>query len=250
MNPVLREIQRQFMQGVLYGDGVPGLLPPAAISIYANNARVNFTQTLALAYPAIRRLVGDDYFRQCAREFQRIQPSRSGDLQHVGKNFAGHLAALHGAGTFSYLADVARLEWAYQEALIETEFVPLDLSRLAQVEPQQYLDLRFCLQPSARLVESAFPILAIWAANVVDGATDDERIDLNAGADRLLLVRAFNHVRIHRLSSGELTFLRRLRVRERFGAAVACAADADSGFDPAASLRRFVALHTIVDFHL
>lgn len=247
---MLREIQRQFMRGILYGDSVPGLLPPAAVSIYANNARVNFTQTLKLTYPAIWGLVGEDYFRQCAREFHKRHPSGSGDLQHVGKDFSDYMATLHGADEFRYLADVARLEWAYQEALIESEFVPLDLSRLAQVEPRNYLDLRFRLQPSARLVESAFPILAIWEANVADESAQEDRVDLNAGADRLLLIRTFDDVRIHRLTAGELTFLTRLRIRETFGEAVESAIDADPVFDPGDSLKRFVALRAIVDFHL
>ena len=247
---MLREIQRQFMRGILHGDSVPGLLPPAAASIYANNARVNFTQTLKLTYPAIWRLVGEGYFRQCAREFQKRHPSRSGDLQHVGKDFSDYMATLHGADEFSYLADVARLEWAYQEALIESEFVPLDLNRLAQVDPRNYLDLRFRLQPSTRLVESAFPILAMWEANVADASAQEDRIDLNAGADRLLLVRTFDDVWIHRLTAGELTFLTRLRARDRFGAAVESAIDADPAFDPSASLKNFVALRAIVDFYL
>jgi len=249
VNTVLREIQRRFMQGILHGESVAGLLPPAAVSIYANNARVNFTQTLKLTYPAIWRLVGEDYFRQCAHAFQQSHPSASGDLQHVGRDFPDFLRTLHGAGEFTYLADVARLEWAYQEALIEAEFGALDLTRLMQVAPQDYLQLQFHLQPSVRLLASAFPILAIWEANVGD-ESGDERIDLGAGGDRLLLVRAFNGIRIHRLAVGELAFLARLGVGDAFAAAVDFASNADPQFDPGAALKKFVALHAIVDFHL
>ena len=237
------------MRGVLDGQSAAGVTPPAALSIYANNARVGFTQTLKRAYPATLRLVGEDYFRQCAREFQRLHPSRSGDLQHVGEGFGDYLMERHGADEFSYLADVARLEWAYQEALIEAERAPLDIARLADVEARDYLNLRFCLQPSSRLVESVFPILAIWQANVGDEPGED-RIELTGGADRLLLIRIFQGVRIHRLTAGEFTFLTRLLARDAFGAAVEAASDADSSFDPGASLQRFVALRAIVDFYL
>lgn len=237
------------MQGILHGEAVPGLLPATAISIYANNARANFTHTLKLTYPAVSRLVGEDYFRQCARRFHTMHPSRSGDLQHVGRGFADFLETVHGADAFNYLAAVAQLEWAYQEALIEAELGALDLNRLTQVQPRDYLKLRFGLQPSVRLLESAFPILAIWEANVGGESTED-RIDLRAGGDRLLLVRAFRGVRIHRLALGELVFLTRLRARDVFGAAVEASTEADPAFDPAAALRKFVALHTIVDFHL
>jgi hypothetical protein len=237
------------MRGILEGAAVPGVVPPAAVSIYANNARVNFVQTLRLTYPAIWRLVGEDYFRQCAREFQRLHPSRSGDLQHVGEGFAGFLETLHGGGAYRYLPAVARLEWAYQEALIESELAPLDLNRLAQVEPHDYLALRFRLQPSARLVESAFPILAIWKANVVEGQAQEYRIDLDAGADRLLVVRGSEEVKIRTLTVGELAFLIRLLAGDSFAAAVESACDANSEFDPGAALNRLVALRAIVDFY-
>ena len=123
------------------------------------------------------------------------------------------------------------------------------MNRLAGVEPQHYLDLRFRLQASTRLLESSFPILAIWQANLAD-EPGEKRIDLTAGADRLLLVRAFRGVRIHRLNRGELAFLTRLLAREAFGPAVASASAADPSFDASASLQKFVALHIIVDFYL
>ena len=80
--------------------------------------------------------------------------------------------------------------------------------------------------------------------------TSISRLPFAAGADRLLLVRTFDDVRIHRLTAGELTFLTRLRTRERFGAAVESAIDADPAFDPGASLKNFVTLRAIVDFYL
>src|SRR5271154_2956773 len=85
---VLRGLQEQFMHGLFENQAVPGISPPAALATYANNARVNFTETLKRTYPAVSRLVGEDYFRQCAREYRRRYPSRSGDLQHVGVRFS------------------------------------------------------------------------------------------------------------------------------------------------------------------
>jgi hypothetical protein len=249
VNIVLRELQRQFMQGILHGASVPGVLPPAALSIYANNARVSFIATLKLTYPAIWRLVGEEYFHQCAREFQKQHPSRSGDLQYVGEEFANYLETLHGHDAYRYLSAVARLEWAYQEALIESVLAPIDLDRLATVAPDKYSALRFRLQPSARLLQSAFPILAIWRANVIEDPAQVDRIDLDAGPDRLLVLRGFHEVRIHTLTVGELAFLTRLLAGDPFVAAVESACAADSTFDPGAALQRFVALRAMVDFY-
>jgi hypothetical protein len=157
---MLRELQRHFMRAVLDGGAAAGLLPAERVAIYANNARIAFTETLIRTYPAVLRLVGEPYFRQCAREYQTTHPSSSGDLQHVGERFPAYLTHRHGDDQFSYLADVARLEWAYQEALLEAEEAPMDVKRLAAVDPDRYSDLRLRLQDSARLVSSNFPIFA------------------------------------------------------------------------------------------
>ncbi len=123
--PTLPELQRDFMQAVLEGSCTPLLgeivagdrAPSQRLAIYANNAETNFIESLRLSFPAIRRLVGDAYFTQCAREYRAQHPSRSGDLQHVGAAFPDYWADRHGRDEFRYLADIARLEWLYQEAL-------------------------------------------------------------------------------------------------------------------------------------
>ena len=249
---MLRELQEQFMHGLFENQAVPGISPPAALATYANNARVNFTETLQRTYPAIWRLVGEDYFRQCAREYRRRYPSRSGDLQHVGRHFGEYLSSLHRADEFSYLADVARLEWAYQEALTERELPSLDVSRLTAVEADKYGDLRFRLQPSARLVESAFPILAIWRANTGEGddASPELVIDLTRGADSLLVLQIAGEVRVYRLAIGEAALLQALKALDPFASAVEAAGELDPEFDPSASMQKWVALGAIVDFSL
>jgi hypothetical protein len=110
--PSLRELQSGVMHALLDGemdDAAPlivarGIAPEHALSVYANNARTNFVESLILSFPAIRRLVGEDYFRQCARGFHARHPSRSGDLQPAGERFAQYLAELHGEDEFRYLS--------------------------------------------------------------------------------------------------------------------------------------------------
>ncbi|HEY0802459.1 MAG TPA: hypothetical protein VGD54_16585, partial [Steroidobacteraceae bacterium] len=152
---------------------------------------------------------------------------------------------------FSYLADVALLEWAYQEALTEAELPPLDMTRFAAIEPRRYADLRFRMQPSARLVESSFPLLTIWQANSVasDPVTQD-LIDLDAGAERLLLVRTLNEVRIRRLELDEYALLSGFRAHMAFEPIIESVSDLYPAFDPGASLQKWLALHVIVDFYL
>jgi hypothetical protein len=200
---------------------------------------------LALTYPALMRLVGEEYFRQCARAYMRGHPSRSGDLNAAGADFPQFMADLHGTGGLRYLVDIADLEWAHQESQHAAAHAPLDLARLRSVPAEQYQQLRFRLHPSARLIRSDFPILRIWQANLKDA--EPPIIDLASGADRLALVRPADEVRILSLSSGEYDFLNYIRNGADLAVALQ-AACVDPGFNGADALQRFVLHSIIVDY--
>jgi hypothetical protein len=59
---------------------------------------------------------------------------------------------------------------------------------LRDVPAHSYGTLRFTLRPACRLVHSRFPVLKIWEANQPE-APADETIDLDSGADFLLVFR-------------------------------------------------------------
>jgi hypothetical protein len=248
----------------LHGLAPPSIAPAQRLDIYAATARTNFIESLISSYPAVRRLVGADYFAQCARGFHRRHPSVSGDLQPAGIGFAQYLMELHGADDYRYLGDVARLEWLIQEALLAAAHPPFDLAKLGAVAPEAYDGLRFRLHPTVRLFDSPYPCVHIWQANVESDA-EPELIDLSEGGDRVLLLRSHDgRLTFHRLSRGERKFLHALSAGERFDAAVAAggsedgdtrhASDDDSAFcgdgeiDAAAALQRFVLCGVIVDF--
>jgi hypothetical protein len=251
--PSLRELQTHVMDAVLAGSTTGALALIASPSealprlrVYCNNVQANFEDALHSSFPALWRLVGQDYFRQTAREFQRRHPSRSGDLVHAGRLFPDFLAELHRADDYSYLVDVARLEWLIQDALLAADRAPLDLQSLARVAPSAYDALRFELHPALRLFESAYPALRIWEANVGSDA-EPETIDLHSGGDRLAVMRHRLQLQFHRLSVGEHGFLASLGRGETFAAAVERGQD-DPGFDASAALRRFVAAAAVVGF--
>jgi hypothetical protein len=165
-----------------------GIDPGARLRIYRNNLCEGFHKTLALEYPVVRRLVGNEYFRQFAIAFLASHPSTSGDLHHIGAPFPGFLRERFADTEYLYLADVASLEWAYQECLVAEESEVLDPLTLRDVPAHSYGTLRFTLRPACRLVHSRFPILKIWEANQPQMPAD-ETIDLNDGADFLLVFR-------------------------------------------------------------
>lgn len=250
--PSLREVQRAFARAMRSGDAdVTELVRddgiPAAqrMQIYRNNHRAGVLAALAATYPVIVRLGGEDWFAQCAAQYLQRFPSRCGDLQFAGDRFAQFLAADLANTDFAYFADVARLEWAYQEVLTAAEQAPLHPASLDAVTADDYAQLILVPRPALRLVESPHPILAIWQANQL--AADPERaVRLDAGGSRVLVIRRADHVELRELASASAVLL------EQFlrGSPLGIAADAVAGSEFAAALQRLFALQTLGAFHL
>jgi hypothetical protein len=254
--PTLLEVQRGFLEAVLgrLADAAPLIAgapadAEARVGVYANNAATNFLDGLRLTYPAVRRLTGDAYFDQAAHAYRSGHPSRSGDLQWAGREFAQFLAQRHADDAYRYLGEVARLEWLVQESLLAADHPPFDLQRLATVAPEHYDELRFRLHPAARLFASIFPAYTIWDANV-GTETEPEVIDLSQGPERLLITRRGGRSAFFRLDAPEWAFLEALAAGANFAAALAAASAAEPEFDPGATLQKFVLAETIVDFSI
>lgn len=255
--PSLHELQRAFAGALLFGEMeeiaphvlANGIEPVARLRIYRNNARENFLGALRAIYPVLERLVGADYFRQLALDYMQRYPSPRGDLHYAGERLAAYLERRHAAGEYGYFADVARLEWAYQEVLVAAEHAPLDLERLREIDPTEYAQLRFSLHPAVRLVESAYPVLTIWSANQADRDAGDI-VDLRKGGERVLVKRTAEAVELARLSESEFSFLAALAAGETLSSAAdAASAHTATDFDLGSVLRRHVAGGVIVDFH-
>jgi hypothetical protein len=222
-----------------------GIPAASRIAIYRHNIEITFHDALKLGFPAIARLVGDDYFRQLAAGYRRQYPSRSGNLQHVGGSFPGHIDARLGKSEFAYLADVAAIEWAYQEILVAADHRPLDVTRLAAIKSDDFDSLRMVLHPAVRILASRFPLVRIWRANRPE-SVDAMVIDLAAGGDFVLLQRRDFDIEIHHLDHASFDFLSALARAEPLISALDAAARQDA--DPSALLARYVRLGVIVDF--
>ena len=256
--PSLRELQRSFSAAVLFDDAaaaaslgiVPGSLGTAArIAIYRNNVLGNYRKALAATYPVVQRLVGGPFFNAAVEAFVRAYPSVRCDINQYGGELALFLAAYPPARELRYLPDVARLEWAIDQSNLAPDAAPFDVSALATVPSASFAELRFVLHPSARLIESRYPIFHIWRANQRDFAGNDE-INLGEGSDAVLIVRRQADVSVERLHPGERTMLAAMAAKENFAAIAERTAEADPALDLSDALRRRVADGTIVSFRL
>ena len=253
---MLRDLQRAFVQGALRNSAAAsvcaqiiggGIAPERRLAIYRNNAVEGFLKTLQATYPVLVRLAGENWFRQVARQYMQRHPSRSGNIHYIGEHFATFLGTQLAGSSYEYFADVARLEWAYQEVLVAADHPTFELSALALVAPADYGALTFSTHPAMRLVHSRFPVLPIWRANQPDAA-GEERISLDSGSSSVLLIRRDDHVELRELPPAEFALLAALSRGEPLEQAAECAIETDPGVALDAALGHIVSLGTLVDF--
>ena len=254
----LLDLQSAFASAVRFGSTdvvapwvvADGLDPAQRVGIYANNVRENFLATLEATFPVLTRLAGRDWLRQSGTAYLRTCPSRCGNLHYVGERYPAFLDAELAGAPHAYFADVARLEWAYQEVLVAAEPGTLDFAGLVLVAPEHHASIRFALSPAARLVGSPYPLLAIWQANQ-PGVPDDGRvISLDEGAARLLVIRRADHVELRELPAGEFAFLGAVAGARTLEHAATAAVHADPTFDLPVSLGRLAQLGAFADWRV
>ena len=248
--PSLRELQQCFAAAVLAPAGAaPGFAiagrAPAAdrIDIYRNAVFANYRNALRASFPVVLRLVGEPFFNAAVDAFVQTHPSVSGDLNVYGDAFGDFLGSYSHASNLPYLADVARLEWAVDEAQRAADRVsaPDDVvAALAATPPERLPSTRLRLDPSCRLVASDFPILRIRQANQ-PGHENDDPVSLDEGADHLVVRRGADGVVLARIGAGAHAFLAALAANASFGAALDAAQQADADFDLGAVLRANIA---------
>jgi hypothetical protein len=146
------------------------LLDPAApapadprFAVHRNNVVAGLIGALGETYPAVLRLVGEAFFAAMAGVFVRAHPPESPVLIAWGGAFPGWLAGFAPAAHLPYLADVARLEWAWTCAFNAAEAEPLAPAALAGVPPERLAGVLPVPHPSLRLVASRYPVASLWA---------------------------------------------------------------------------------------
>jgi hypothetical protein len=248
----LREIQGEFFAALLSGNTGPctwlredGIAAAERLQIYRNNTQLGFVTTLRATYPVIERLGGSDWFHQISLRYKERFPSRSGDLQYIGAHFSEFLRTEFTSTAFEYFIDIARLEWAYQEVLIAAEAAPFNPALLADVASGDYENVIFIPRPCVRIIASRFPLLAIWKANQPDTSTSPDTIDLDAGANRILLLRRDDGIELRELTLGQFALLEAFMSAQPLAVATNTAAMAANDFDLSVDLQQLLALQTI-----
>jgi hypothetical protein len=230
--------------------GVVGPRGKAAIkryNVYRNNVIVSLIDALAATYPAVQRITGVEFFRAMARSHIRATPPKSPLLFEYGRDFPAFIESYEYARDMPWLADTARIERAWLDAYHAADMPPLSLDMLAAVPSDTLGDLVFTAHAATRIVRSAYPAVAIFAMNRVEGPVTP--FESNAAEDALI-TRPEMEVTVRLLPPGGAAFLTSLIGGETLGAAAATVFAEAPSFDLAGSIAGIIEAGVFAKIHV
>ncbi|MCF6303838.1 MAG: DNA-binding domain-containing protein [Rhodobacteraceae bacterium] len=174
-------------------------------NVYRNNVVHSLSEALAAAYPVIKKLVGDEFFKAMANVFVRQFPPSSPMMFQFAAEFPVFLESFPPVAHLPYLPDVARLERARRQSYNAADANPIDGAVLAIASPEQLMGAQLGLHPSMRVVISKYPILTIWENN-----NSDSQKPLPGGGQDVLICRPKDTLEMRILPKGGAGFLRAL----------------------------------------
>jgi hypothetical protein len=241
----LQHFQQHFARALLDGvspedggAGVARLVTQPGFAVYRNTVHKGCIDALQANYPAVTRLVGEEWMRAAAAEFVRVHLPATPMLLDYGAQFATFLAGFEPAAELPYLPGVARLDRFWTEAHGARDERPLAAERIAALAEADYCCA--VLRPHASARWAWFgeqPIYTIWSRNRHEGTFDNEIDWRGEGA---LIVRPFDSVQACRLERADVAFLDACAERRSLADAALAALEADGTADLAATMARLL----------
>ena len=187
------------------------------LAIYRNNVMHSLTTALADLYPVIEKLVGEACFKGAAIEFVRQHQPEHPALLHYGKEFSEFIGEYPPCQNLPFLADVALLEFNYNQVYHAADSSILDPQELVCVAPEQLTEVSFTCIPSLNLMSSSWPIDEIWRQNQQE---EQELINLDVcQTAHLAIFREGYNVQIVNLEENCFYLLQQLSLNKTIGEA-------------------------------
>lgn len=252
--PALLEVQRVFAYALAGRDVAracrliarDGIAPERRFAVHEQTFASTLGNALAVAFPAVRRLLGEECFAGVAWHYAHREPPRSAWLDEYGATFGNFLGECARLRDLAYVADVARLEYAVNRALHAPDTVPLDTRALARVPRARRASIVFVAHPAVSALACRFPADAIWRAVLAGDEQALRALDVRADPAVLLVERRDGVVDVARIPLAHA----RLTVDLLGGECLADALASHAGDDAAEVLAEHVAYGRFAGFRV
>lgn len=212
---------------------------PKRFSVYRNNVVVSLMEALAATFASTKALLGEANFEQISRAFVALHPPQSAMMQTYGETFPEFVENLPALSELPFLADLARVEWAWNEAVHAIDETPLDGDELASLSPEESLALVLKPMSATTLILSTYSVHALFLGRF-DELDDDLDFDEPQNA---LVVRQDFDVQVIDLPQADALCLQKLLDGLPLGESVAAAMAIDPGYNPAQLIANCLRLH-------
>jgi hypothetical protein len=215
----------------------PAVNQETRLSIYGDGYFLRIVGVMASNFSCIRAVLGDhDFDDHVAREYLVKYPSVHKCIDNIGDRLPSFLRTHSHSKHFSFLPDLARLEWAFHESFYSDELPLLDPESLRSATSSAWERAKITLDPSVRLLDLKFPVVPLWRE---DGKWDRKRLrTINARSSPTLVFRNRDmNVRVSELDKGEFSLLKAFKAGKKLGAALRSAAR--NGMTPATAMGIF-----------
>ena len=237
----LARFQDAFARALLSPGGTPApevaaLAAQSAFNVYRNTVMKGCIDALQANYPAVARLVGDEWFRATAAIYVRQNLPSDPTLLRYGASFADFLAHFEPAAELPYLPGVARLDRMWTEAHAAADETLLDPAAITALGPDALA--RVNVPPHAAARWAAFsegPVYTIWSRNRSDFVPTG---DIDWRPEGALLTRPHGAVESRALDAAGCAFLDACAAGRTLGAA----AEAALGTQPAADIAQLMSM--------
>jgi hypothetical protein len=196
-------------------------------AIYRNNVIEGLVRALATRFPAVARVVGEDFFAAMARVYATQSPPRSPIMALYGEDFPQFIETFPPCADLPYLADLARVEAARARAYHAADAAPLTAEDFTR-PGSDLATLRIRPHPSFFVLASQHPVATIFAMNMGDEPLAE--IEDWHGED-VCVVRPQARVEVHCLPKGGAVFLERWADGATLAEAAQAALAAETDFD-------------------
>lgn len=206
------------------------LIAQPGFAVYRNTVLTGCIDALQSNFPAIERLVGEQWFRAAAAIYVRSHLPQDPALLLYGADFAEFLASFEPAREYPYLPDVAHVDRLWSEAHAAADDDVLAASALSNLAEHDMNRFGLELHPAVRWAWSDdHPIHTLWIRNR-DGAPD-VAAPIEWTGEGVLLTRPHGAVTNHPIGRAGVALLAACADGCSIAAAVAAAHDADVNAD-------------------
>lgn len=155
-------------------DNTGGEFAEPGLAVYRNNLIMNAERALAITYPTVVLLVGEEFFSLLVREFIQFEKLSEGDWGLWGKTLPQWLASHERLVEYPFISDCAYVDWLChiaERAQVENLTFASDIPQHSDLSS---LSIRYCA--GANLLQSTYPVVDIWQAHQT--VNEHERHDL------------------------------------------------------------------------